>query len=65
LVWESNQEEELMQIITDQIFDSEKEDTWAWKVDEDEVFIVRWSTYNILQNALVGENTQLFKVFWI
>lgn len=65
MVWESNQEEELMQIITDQIFDSEKEDTWAWKVDEDEVFIVRWSTYNILQNALVGENTQLFKVFWI
>lgn len=47
-----------MQSMTNQIFNSENENTWVWKEDENGMFPVKFA-YNLLQNVSAGENNQV------
>jgi len=41
----------------------DREDTWVWKEEDEGKFTVSFA-YNILQNTMLANNTNLFNTFW-
>jgi len=64
MVWETIQEQDLMQLIARQNFKRDCVNCWGW-TEEEERWFTFISAYNILLDNLDEEDTSLFKSFGV